>query len=763
MPNWKKVVVSGSNATLSSLNVTGPITGSDIQINDWGSVSASLASIEAGVATQTLQDVTDNGNTTTNNITITGSLITTGSDSFINGHRIGRGASNIDTNIVLGSGSLGSITSGNDNTVIGVGSNLFSTTSERNAFVGNQVFISGSFAQRSVGMGYQAMYNSSAANIYESVAIGWQSQYVGGGQGNVAVGAQTMNGGGGGVYNVAIGTYSMGDGPGVGNSNVGIGTDTLFSLTSGSDNIALGHGALAANEKGNYNIGFGYRALYRTGQDDNSGSNNIAIGRSAGTNMYSGSNNIFIGPAAGSSFNTVINNVVIGGFDGFASPLASQSGNIILATGNGTIRIFSTGSNGDIALGGHTNPQYKVDISGSLGVRGNTVLSGSLNVTGPITGSDVQINGWGNVSASLASIESGATSTTLQEVTDNGNTTTNSIEVAGINVSSSGIISTGNLTIGKELPFIVLSHTSSFGIQTGGGIAMRSDAYNTAPSGTVMGSISVADGSGGVRGGIHFSKDSNSSTNIDFYNSGTGVPKLIISSSTVETPLVFKTAQYTTGSDAYIDKWGSISSSLASISSGASTLTLQDVTDNGNTTTNSLYLTGVSPNNTLRIGPEGGTVSPTATSSVGLGLHGSQIYWSGSNIDGGAAAPAVQQKAVEQFQTDHNGLSIGNKLYIFNAGPVTTGSFHSVHCDYTLFNAGGTGGHVFNVRAGSIIAAIDDDYNISYTEYSTPMTSGSQDTDDVELIVQYVGGFLQCWIPANNGVYGTVKSRVTIM
>lgn len=75
MPNWKKVVVSGSDATLNSLYVAGPITGSDVKINGWGSVSASLASISSGASTLTLQDVTDNGNTTTNNIIVSGSII----------------------------------------------------------------------------------------------------------------------------------------------------------------------------------------------------------------------------------------------------------------------------------------------------------------------------------------------------------------------------------------------------------------------------------------------------------------------------------------------------------------------------------------------------------------------------------------------------------------------------------------------------------------------------------------------------------------
>lgn len=316
--------------------------------------------------------------------------VTSSGDIQVNGVTVGRGTGNSNTNILLGSGSLGSLTTGTHNIVVGVGSNVSSTTSQRNAFVGNQVFTAGSSAQRSVGMGYQAMYNSSAANIFESVAIGYQSQYVGGGIGNVAVGAGTMVGGSAtndvGNYNTAVGTYSMGNAPGVGNENVGIGTDTLFSLVSGSRNVAVGNQALAGNTNQSNNIAIGYRTLYRTGESNSNGGSNIGIGDQAGTNMYSGSNNIFIGTNAGAQFNTVINNVVIGGFNGSASPLASQNGNMILATGNGTIRMFVTGSNGNIALGGHTNPQYKVDISGSLGIRGTaTVVQEGIQVSGTST------------------------------------------------------------------------------------------------------------------------------------------------------------------------------------------------------------------------------------------------------------------------------------------------------------------------------------------------------------------------------------------
>ena len=45
MPNWKKLIVSGSNATLNALNVTTSITGSDVKIDNWGSISGSLATL----------------------------------------------------------------------------------------------------------------------------------------------------------------------------------------------------------------------------------------------------------------------------------------------------------------------------------------------------------------------------------------------------------------------------------------------------------------------------------------------------------------------------------------------------------------------------------------------------------------------------------------------------------------------------------------------------------------------------------------------
>ena len=60
MPNWKKVITSGSDATLNQITSSGGIDSPDITIDDWGSVSSSLASLDASIYGDS--DVTDHIN-----------------------------------------------------------------------------------------------------------------------------------------------------------------------------------------------------------------------------------------------------------------------------------------------------------------------------------------------------------------------------------------------------------------------------------------------------------------------------------------------------------------------------------------------------------------------------------------------------------------------------------------------------------------------------------------------------------------------------
>ena len=99
---------------------------------------------------------------------------------------------------------------------------------------------------------------------------------------------------------------------------------------------------------------------------------------------------------------------------------------------------------GNLTLG---NPTNGVVVS-----NGSINGTGYLNVTGAITGSDVQIDGFSSVSASLAALES-APASTLDVVTDAGNTTTNSISVDGLTVNTANASSGG----------LYVNHTGTIG------------------------------------------------------------------------------------------------------------------------------------------------------------------------------------------------------------------------------------------------------------------------------------------------------------
>jgi hypothetical protein len=49
MPNWKKLITSGSDANLNEITSSGGIQSTDVTIDNWGSVSASLASLDASI------------------------------------------------------------------------------------------------------------------------------------------------------------------------------------------------------------------------------------------------------------------------------------------------------------------------------------------------------------------------------------------------------------------------------------------------------------------------------------------------------------------------------------------------------------------------------------------------------------------------------------------------------------------------------------------------------------------------------------------
>ena len=131
----------------------------------------------------------------------------------------------------------------------------------------------------------------------------------------------------------------------------------------------------------------------------------------------------------------------------------------------------------------------------------NATITGSVNINGSITGSDIRINQWGSVSASLSAIQASANALTLDNVTDNGNTTTNSIKIGNsitfdegfettTAISSSGgklFVNTWDEVVGFNTTTPDLLQTSAGGIHvnknTGGQASIRLTVANTGSNG----------------------------------------------------------------------------------------------------------------------------------------------------------------------------------------------------------------------------------------------------------------------------------------
>jgi len=107
--------------------------------------------------------------------------------------------------------------------------------------------------------------------------------------GNTANGANALYNDTSGNRNVAVGSKALFSNE-AGFDNTANGANALYSDTSGNRNVAVGYNALFSNQAGNFNTAIGFRALYQ-----NTGSNNVALGFNAGSNLTDGSGNVCIG------------------------------------------------------------------------------------------------------------------------------------------------------------------------------------------------------------------------------------------------------------------------------------------------------------------------------------------------------------------------------------------------------------------------------------------------------------------------------------
>ncbi|NTV44279.1 MAG: hypothetical protein HGA67_01110, partial [Candidatus Yonathbacteria bacterium] len=222
--------------------------------------------------------------------------------------------------------------------------------------------------------------------------------------------------------------------------NTGLGSETLFSLTSGTDNTASGYGALRTNNSGSYNSAYGYQSLYSNTTSwynsafgmnalysNTNGGANVAMGNNALQYTSTGSNNAAVGYAAGrgtAASSNVTDNVFLGYQAGLAV-LTGADKNVLVGSGAGDH--VTTGAN-NIALG------YQA---------GNNLTTGGANI---LIGYDVD----------------------AQSATGSSQLSIGNLIFATGGFGTGTTVGTGNVGIGATAPGQKLTVDGTFGILEGG-------------------------------------------------------------------------------------------------------------------------------------------------------------------------------------------------------------------------------------------------------------------------------------------------------
>jgi hypothetical protein len=242
-------------------------------------------------------------------------LLYSGGDLTVYGINVGRGASAVATNTVLGASALAANTSGVYNTAVGYEALKTNTDNSANT-----------------ALGYRAL-SLQGAGVYQNTGVGAEALYT-----NLT-----------------------------GASNSAFGRSALFSNTSGNNNTGLGTYALFTNLTASNNTAVGFEAGYT----NSTGAKNVFIGQKAGK-VSTGSFNTIIGNEAGLALTTGTCNTFVGAYNnsvgGSGELVTSGSKNTILGvfTGNQGGLDIRTASNYIVLSDGDGNPRGIFDSSGNF-------------------------------------------------------------------------------------------------------------------------------------------------------------------------------------------------------------------------------------------------------------------------------------------------------------------------------------------------------------------------------------------------------------
>ena len=269
----------------------------------------------------------------------------------------------VDTNLVLGNGSLDHLNGGSNNISIGPNNLTQVTSGGSNIAIGDNAMLSTTSGTSNIGIGTTLSSNVDGnnnvavgddsltkANSSWNVAIGKNSYQSGTGGSNTIVGGDAMSQGSG-SNNVALGTNSMWYGSGDGNVSIGANSNYKNkTLTTFSNTTAVGFSSYAG---GNNSVSIGSSSI-------SGGENSIAIGNLSNAGD---SNSVSIGKGSSSSgYWSTATGYESGASGDYSSAYGEQSnasGGSSIALGNG-----ATSSGGSsVALGNESRSEGETSVS----------------------------------------------------------------------------------------------------------------------------------------------------------------------------------------------------------------------------------------------------------------------------------------------------------------------------------------------------------------------------------------------------------------
>ncbi|MDD5502463.1 MAG: hypothetical protein PHH26_03245, partial [Candidatus Thermoplasmatota archaeon] len=305
---------------------------------------------------------------------------------------------------------------------------------------------------------YRALYLSSTTSSSLGVVYKGGVRFIHDYQDPTSVGSGNL------FIGPSAGNFTMGPGGGgasLGTANLGIGTQALYSNTTGYQNFGVGNYALYQNTTGKQNVALGFQALFsNTSGSDNTaigalplyynktGNSNTVIGRNiftlnTGANAPSG--NVGIGYYAFANATSVVGNTAVG-----TSALQNSAGNFNMGIGygagygvtsgaNNTFVGSWSGYNGAALVTGGSNTALGYYTLYNITSAANNIAIGTNAADNLTTGSNNVIIGY-NIDAPLAA---GSNRLSIGNL------------IFGTGLDGTGTnISSGNIGIGTTNPYL---------------------------------------------------------------------------------------------------------------------------------------------------------------------------------------------------------------------------------------------------------------------------------------------------------------------